>query len=245
MKKFVTTISIILIIIIASSKIIYGQGVINKLKNTVTGMANTQSSNNQVKNNDEMLESISSKIIRFHVIANSDSDKDQNLKIKVKDAVIKYLFPKLNDSKDISQSREILKANDENIKNIALKVIHDNGYDYSVKSTLSHENFPVKTYGDITLPEGNYEAYRIIIGSGQGKNWWCVMFPPLCFIDITRGSISEDETKSSMERVLTKDEYKYIDNSKTAKSKSTKKNSSGKPKIQFRFKIIDLINKLV
>lgn len=242
MKKFITTISIILIVIIASQKIIFGQGIVNQLKKTASGKAAASDIINS-DSNDKMLESISSKIIRFHVIANSDSDKDQNLKLKVKDAVIKYLFPKLNNSKNIAQSREILKENDANIKNIALKVIHDNGYSYSVSSTLSHENFPVKSYGNITLPEGNYEAYRIIIGSGQGRNWWCVMFPPLCFIDVTKGNVSENETKSSMEKVLSKDEYNYIDNSKAAKSHNSGKSS--KPKIQFRFKIIDFINKIL
>lgn len=242
MKKFITTISIILIVIIASQKIIFGQGIVNQLKETASDKAAVSDTISSDSSNDKMLDSISSKIIRFHVIANSDSDKDQNLKLKVKDAVIKYLFPKLSNSKSIAQSREILKENDTNIKNIALKVIHDNGYCYTVSSTLSHENFPVKSYGNITLPEGNYEAYRIIIGSGQGRNWWCVMFPPLCFIDVTKGNVSENETKSSMEKVLSKDEYNYIDNSKAAKSHNSGKSS--KPKIQFRFKIVDLIDKI-
>ena len=92
-------------------------------------------------------------------IANSDSDKDQQLKLKVRDEVIKFLSPLLDQSSSIEESRKILKENDEEVKKIAKKVIEENGYKYSVESELSRENFPEKIYGNIVLPQGEYEAY--------------------------------------------------------------------------------------
>ena len=157
---------------------------------------------------------IASKIIRFHVLANSNNVQDQSLKLKIKDEIIKYMNPKLSKSKDISESREILKREDKNIIKIANKVIEEKGYSYSVKTTLDKENFPIKTYGNITLPQGKYEAYRVVIGSGKGQNWWCVMFPPLCFVDVTKGEVSSKKTENQMKKIISKSEYNKIDNKK-------------------------------
>lgn len=154
---------------------------------------------------------IAEKLIRFHVIANSDSDEDQALKLKVRDEILKYITPKLQNSKSLDESREIIKNNDNKIKKIALDIIRKNGYNYNVTSTLGQFNFPVKEYGNIVLPEGTYEAYRVVIGSGEGKNWWCVMFPPLCFVDLTKGEVAVKETEAEMKKVLTEDEFKLVD----------------------------------
>ena len=181
-------------------------------------------------------QSIASKIIRFHVIANSDTASDQALKLKVRDGILSYLTPKLNNSRDIAESREILKGNNSEVLSICRKIIKDNGYSYSVTSTLGTDNFPVKDYGNLTLPQGSYEAYRVIIGSGQGKNWWCVMFPPLCFVDLSKGQVSEAESDKRIKKVLTNDEYSLIDSSSNDKPKATK--------IQYRFKIVEFIKKL-
>lgn len=161
---------------------------------------------------DVSIEDISNKLIRFHVIANSDNENDQALKLQVRDRVLQYISPKLNNSKSIEESREILNIENENILNIATEVINENGYSYDVESTISKEYFPVKTYGNITLPQGKYEAYRIIIGSGEGQNWWCVMFPPLCFVDVTKGSIAYEETEKQMKEVLNEKEYNKVNN---------------------------------
>lgn len=155
---------------------------------------------------------VASKLIRFHVIANSDDKIDQGLKLKVRDAVLKYISPKLVDCKSIEESRRIINSEDKNIEKIAETIIKENGFKYSVVTALSQEYFPVKTYGNITLPQGKYEAYRIIIGTGSGQNWWCVMFPPLCFVDITKGNIAYQKTEKEMKRVLSDDEYKLVDN---------------------------------
>lgn len=157
---------------------------------------------------------IAKKVIRFHVLANSDSDKDQELKIKVKDKVIGYMSSKLKNCKNIDEARKVLIENDDNIKNIAEKVIKENNYNYGVRTELAQVEFPVKSYGDVILPEGKYEAYRVLIGKADGHNWWCVMFPPLCFTDITKGEVEEEKTLNEMKKVLTKKEFDTINNSK-------------------------------
>ena len=145
---------------------------------------------------------ISNKIIRFHVLANSDSIEDQSLKLKVKDEIINYMMPKLDKSSSIDESRKILKENDKEIKRIAENIINKNGYKYSVNTYLGQDQFPIKTYGNITLPQGKYEAYKIVIGNGEGQNWWCVMFPPLCFVDVTKGEVSTKETEEKNEKSI-------------------------------------------
>jgi len=174
---------------------------------------------------------VAGKLIRFHVIANSDDDIDQKLKLKVRDSVLKYISPKLSTCTSIEQSRKIINNENKNIKKIAEKIIKQNGFKYSVVTNLSQENFPVKTYGNITLPQGKYEAYRIIIGTGTGKNWWCVMFPPLCFVDITKGNVSYQKTEKEMKTVLSDDEYNLVDNTVNSQ------------KIVVKFKLVEIFNK--
>jgi stage II sporulation protein R len=194
MKKFILVISILILTTLVFNEVVYS---------IVLGGRSREK---------EILNSVSNKLIRFHVIANSDSAEDQNLKLKVKDEVIKALSAELNKSTSIAESRQILMKNDEKIKKIAEKVIRENGYKYKVSTELSKESFPVKTYGAITLPQGNYEAYRILIGNASGQNWWCVMFPPLCFIDITKGEIEKNKTGDAMKKVLSEEEYAFINN---------------------------------
>lgn len=175
---------------------------------------------------------VAGKLIRFHVIANSDEKIDQELKLKIRDSVLEYVSPKLMYSKSIEESRKIINNEDKNIKKIAQMVINKNGFKYTVATTLSKEYFPVKTYGNITLPQGEYEAYKILIGSGTGQNWWCVMFPPLCFVDITKGDVSYEKTESEMKSILSEDEYELIDN------------TTEKKEIIVKFKFIEILNDL-
>lgn len=149
------------------------------------------------------------KMIRFHVIANSNTQEDQNLKLKVRDAVINKLNPKLINSSSIQESREIVLNNMNLIKNTAISTINDNGYDYSVQVKLGKTLIPQKSYGDITLPAGKYEALNVMIGNAEGENWWCVLFPPLCLIDVDQGLTTED-AKENMLKVLTEEEYNMI-----------------------------------
>ena len=152
---------------------------------------------------------LSSHIIRFHVRANSDSDRDQQLKINVKEKVVQYIEPLLKDSCSIDESREILKENIPEIKEVALKQLEADGSDDSVNVYFEESYFPAKTYGDVTFPPGEYEAFRIDIGDAQGRNWWCVLYPPLCFVDATYG-VLPDESKDQLKNILTEDEYNAI-----------------------------------
>ena len=178
---------------------------------------------------------IKDEIIRFHVIANSDSEKDQKLKLEIRDEVIKYLEPKLAQSKSINQSRKIIKENDKKVKEIAKNVVKDKGYNYKIDSQLSKENFPEKVYGNITLPQGEYEAYRILIGDSVGQNWWCVIFPPLCFVDVTKGEVAYNETEKRMNEVLDSEE---LDNNKEKKEIS---NNKDKEDYNIKFKFLEVL----
>jgi stage II sporulation protein R len=148
-------------------------------------------------------------ILRFHVRANSDSTEDQELKMAVKEDVITLLRPLLEKCDDVKESKNIVVANLQNIYTTAVNTIVEQGYDYDVKVYVTEEEFPAKTYGDLTFPAGNYQALRIDIGEAKGQNWWCVMFPPLCFIDESTAVVSE-EGKEALKRALTTEEYEAL-----------------------------------
>lgn len=152
---------------------------------------------------------IANEIIRFHVLANSDSQEDQNLKLKVKGEVVKYLQKKLLDAYDVASAREIIDQEKSHIENVARNVIISEGYHYSVTVKLARCNFPTKKYGDLTFPAGEYEALRVLIGKAEGKNWWCVMFPSLCFINETYSVVPED-SKDKLKYVLSEEEYSSL-----------------------------------
>ena len=122
-------------------------------------------------------------LIRIHVLANSNSETDQQLKLQVKDDVVRYLQPMLEQSHSIEESRTIIQNHMPQIEQTARRTLQQQNSDYDVTLQYGHFDFPVKYYGCFSLPSGNYEALRILIGSGQGRNWWCVLFPPLCFTD--------------------------------------------------------------
>ncbi len=129
-------------------------------------------------------------IIRLHVIANSDSVTDQNLKLKVRDAVIEEVG-KLESSKDINESRDWLKSHLDDLEDTAEEVIVENGCNYKASAELGVRWIPEKTYGDMYFPAGNYEALTITLGKGEGQNWWCVLFPPLCLITEDEEELAE------------------------------------------------------
>lgn len=135
-------------------------------------------------------------VIRLHVLANSDSKEDQALKLKVRDEVIKKLKPLFDENGDIIAAKNIIEKNIDIIKKCAENVVFKNGYSYKVNVTLGKSDFPTKTYGELVLPAGSYDALKIEIGNAKGHNWWCVLFPPLCFVDET--CVSGD-TKAAMQ----------------------------------------------
>lgn len=157
----------------------------------------------------EMQKGIAEKIIRFHVIANSDTKADQNLKLAVRDAVGIKMSGLLKDATDRSRSEAVIRKNMEDMKQTAEKVIAERGNDYDVDICLTDTDFPVKTYGAYTFPAGNYEALEIVIGAGKGHNWWCVMYPNMCFSD-TMYEVIDEDARSSLKRVLSEDEYQQV-----------------------------------
>lgn len=121
-------------------------------------------------------------IIRMHVIANSNSPEDQSLKLKVRDEVLEYVSENTKNNETIDETRLFLIGHRQELAEAAKTVIAQNGYDYDIDVQLGVRWIKKKNYGDMTFPAGNYEALNITIGKGQGENWWCVLFPPLCLV---------------------------------------------------------------
>lgn len=166
------------------------------------------------QNNLALQQGIAHEIIRFHVLANSDSDEDQQLKLKVKGDVVNALAPILKDVTTVEEARRLLNSNMDLVKATALETIQENGYSYPVSVTFEQTYFPLKIYGEFTFPPGTYEALKVQIGAAKGQNWWCVMFPQLCFIDSTY-SIVDKESEKKLQRLLTDKEYESLLNKKT------------------------------
>jgi stage II sporulation protein R len=119
-------------------------------------------------------------LIRLHVIANSNSTVDQNVKLEIKDQLVNWLSPRLATSGSANESRTVLAANLKEIQNFVSRQLQSRNQNYGVKVMLGEFDFPTRRYGDLVLPEGKYQALRVILGEGQGRNWWCVLYPPLC-----------------------------------------------------------------
>lgn len=171
--------------------------------------------------------SLANSVFRLHVIANSDSNADQNLKYIVRDNVLEYMNEICKSAKTKDEAIRIANDNLNNFRSIALNTIRDNGYDYDVSVEIGNFAFPTKTYGDISLPSGYYDALKIKIGEATGQNWWCVMFPPLCFVDVSSG-IVPDESKEIMKNDLSSEEFSLISNDDNSE-------------ISFKFKLIEML----
>ena len=151
---------------------------------------------------------MSQKVLRFHVLANSDSQTVQALKCAVRDRVGTMMAEKLQNADSLEESTDVVTENLQEIETCAANVIRENGYDYPVHAALETCAFPEKSYGDYTFPSGTYEALRVVIGSGEGHNWWCVMYPNLCFAN----SMYEVDASSGekLREVLEPEEYAAV-----------------------------------
>lgn len=176
----------------------------------------------------QLQKGIASNIIRFHVRAESDSKEDQWLKLQVKEAVLAYISPVLSKSQSVDESRQLLYNESENIRNVAAATLRSLGDESDVNVYFENCYFPMKTYGDMTFPPGEYEAFRVDIGEAEGKNWWCVLYPPLCFVDAVYGEVPE-ESKEELKGVLTEEEYSMV---------------SGE-NVKFRFKYLKIFNRFI
>lgn len=148
-------------------------------------------------------------VFRFHVLANSDSEEDQALKMQVKEEVIRYMKEQLPYSDSAKMTKDWARTHTDEIEQTAAQVIEEAGYEYSVKAKVTDCYFPDKTYGDVTFPKGEYEALRIEIGEARGRNWWCVLYPNLCFIDAVNAVVPE-EGKKELKEVLDEEEYEMV-----------------------------------
>ena len=148
-------------------------------------------------------------VFRLHVIANSDSDVDQNLKYTVRDHLLEYMNTLCVDCTSKEEAIALASEHIEDFKKIALDTIKKEGFDYMVNIRIGNFQFPTKHYGDISFPAGYYDALKVEIGEAKGQNWWCVMFPPLCFVDASSGIVPE-ESKEDLENSLTDEEFSIV-----------------------------------
>ena len=164
--------------------------------------------------------SLSHDIVRLHVIANSDSEEDQLLKLKVRDAVLEHAQTNFTKKSDVKNCLNEYQA-------IAESVIKENGFSYSATTEYGNFSFPTKHYSNLSLPAGSYDAVRIKLGQAEGKNWWCVLFPPLCFVD---GTTKASNTAEKLKSTLTEENYDLI----------TAKYSGNSLPVEIKFKIVEL-----
>ena len=159
-------------------------------------------------------EKIYESVVRLHVLANSDSDEDQALKLKVRDAILAYTSPKVIDSTSKDEAISILQGELEAIEAVASKVISEQGYDYPVEVTLTLEDYPTRNYESMSFPSGEYVSLRVLIGEAEGQNWWCVLFPPLC---LSAASEKAENEEAFIAVGLNSDQYKIITESEDTK----------------------------
>ena len=154
-------------------------------------------------------QNLKNNLIRFHVRANSDSSFDQACKLKVRDAVISKVSQMMDKADTKEEAFDILKKQKDSIKNTAQEILKKEGVIQKVKVHFVQEKFPEKTYGQYTFPEGIYDALRIDLGEAKGHNWWCVLYPNLCFLDTTN-AVVPDKGKKQLKQVLTEEEYSKV-----------------------------------
>lgn len=166
-------------------------------------------------------EEIRSDVLRLHVIANSDTSVDQNLKLRLRDYILQEGKDIFNGSINVENAVEKIEPVLPELEKSAKAFMNQAGFDYDVKISLSNEYFTTRTYETVTLPAGKYLALRVVIGSGEGHNWWCVMFPPMC--------VPAADKKDEIENVFSEKEIKLVES---------------KPKYEPRFKVVEIYEQL-
>ena len=174
---------------------------------------------------------LASNLIRLHIVANSNSQEDQNLKIKVRDDILGFMGQRLKDQKSAQDAKYMITNSLDEIKSVADATLNRLGYSYPISVSLATYPFPTKVYGDIALPAGDYEALRVSIGNASGANWWCVLFPPLCYLDICE-SVVADPAKEHLKETLTDEEYQIVTSVSTQNSPA-----------RIKFKIVEILQK--
>ena len=167
-------------------------------------------------------------VIRFHVRANSDNDIDQSIKLSVKDAVVDYIYKNTKSCSSTNDTELFLLNHNDDIKSVAKNTLERLGYNYSISSSYGLQDFPNKNYGDVIFPAGTYTSYTIYIGEGKGHNWWCVLYPPLCFTDAS-GGVLPDDSKEILKENVSATDYEYLEDNEPI----------------FRFKYLSFLNTLI
>ena len=175
----------------------------------------------------EVFAGLQDNIFRLHILANSDSKEDQHLKLLVRDAIIDYIEEINSTSTSKEETIQNISNHLDSIQQISQKIIQEHGFNYSISLEIGNFYFPTKYYGNISLPAGNYDALKINIGEASGQNWWCSLFPPLCFIDISSGYLEEKDSKI-LEENLSNEEFMLV--------------SSSSPDIKLKFKILEFFH---
>ena len=134
-------------------------------------------------------------VLRLHILANSNSEEDQRVKLLVRDALLNCISSNMQGAADRDAALLALMVNGGALLDTAEKTLRENGFSYGVQLYAGTFPFPERTYGDTTYPAGNYKALRVVLGGGEGKNWWCVMFPPLCILELPNGEIDVERLK--------------------------------------------------
>lgn len=169
----------------------------------------------EVHAQEKLQEHLAQEVLRFHVLANSDSEKDQTLKLQVRDAILEYMEEELSEDTADSEERNLeetvqwARTHTDEIRVIGENTLKAAGEEQPVNVAVTTCYFPEKTYGDVTFPAGNYEALRVELGEAKGHNWWCVLYPNLCFLDTTNAVVPE-KGKKQLKKVLTEEEYSRV-----------------------------------
>ena len=162
---------------------------------------------------DDTQKTLAKEVLRFHVLANSDSDEDQAVKIKVRDAVLAYMEEsmesQIKEEPDAKETRAWVESHLQELEEVADRTVAKEGYSYQSRAEIEVSYFPDKLYGDIFFPQGEYEALKIRLGEARGHNWWCVLYPSLCFTD-TACTVVSDEGKQGLRKVLKAEEYEMV-----------------------------------
>lgn len=177
----------------------------------------------------EMQKEIAAQVIRLHVVANSDSEEDQELKLEVKEEIVELLREELREDTSVVMAQQTLRNHLRDIEETAGRYIQERGYNYEVNAELGNCYFPVKEYGDMIFPAGEYKALKVNIGKSEGKNWWCVMYPTLCMVDSTYQTVPE-ESKEKLKENLTETEYESL--------------LTGGEEVSYGFRIVDFLSGL-
>ncbi|WP_375004633.1 stage II sporulation protein R [Bacillus velezensis] len=182
--------------------------------------------------------------IRLRILANSDNDEDQKLKRQIRDAVNKQITDWVKDITSIEEARRLIRSKLPEIKEIVKQTMKEKGAHQSVSVQFNKISFPTKLYGNMVYPAGKYEAILITLGNGEGANWWCVLFPPLCFLDFSNGEAVKDQEDGGQKQEETQKQTKKVLDDVKAKADKAKKENKEDDDTEVKFFLVDWISDL-